>query len=69
MYLERRSVDHPCRYMYPACILNLRDMYLSGYIQKVCISECIPYVSRMYLDFVSRCILLYLDEESRIHVS
>ena len=57
--------------MYLACILHLSYVpHLDTF--EVCVSDCIPHVSRpryMYRDFVSRCILMYRDEESKIHVS
>ena len=80
-------VSHNVSQMYPVfilitsadtCIPNVSCMYLASQIRtsldsfEVCISDCIPHVSRpryMYRDFVSWCILVYRDEESRIHVS
>ena len=78
-------LDHLCRYMYPECIPNVSQMYLASQLRtsldifEVCISDCIPHVSRpryMYRDFVSRCILMYLiciqcdtKEAPKIHVS
>ena len=41
--LADTCISHVSR-MYPACILHLRYVPLSGYIQEVCISECIPNV-------------------------
>ena len=75
--VSRMYLDHLCRYMYPECI-TVSCMYLASQIRasldtlEVCISDCIPHVSRpryMYRDFVSRRILMYRDEQSRIHVS
>ena len=65
--------------MYLAWIQNVSGLYLDchwGYMYPA----RIPYVScmypacrlrirYMYLNFVSRCILMYRDEESKIHVS
>ena len=57
--------------MYPACILHLRYVppwIHLGYIRKVrnyvsysMYLVCISHVSHMYRDFVSWCILVYLD--------
>ena len=80
--VSRMYLDHLCRYMYPECISNVSRMYLASQLRtsldifEVCVSDCIPHVSRpryMYRDFVSRFILMYYkmyrDEESKIHVS
>ena len=63
--VSRMYLDHPCRYMYLACIPNVS-----------CISDTYLVMTHpryMYRDFVSRCILMYhkmyRDEESKIHVS
>ena len=63
--VSRMYLDHPCRYIYLACIPNVS-----------CISDTYLVMTRpryMYRDFVSRCILMYhkmyRDEESKIHVS
>ena len=57
-----------CRYMYPAWIPHVFRMY------PLCIlivswSVVMTRPRYMYRDFVSRCILMYRDEESKIHVS
>ena len=69
---------------YPECICSVSRMYLvciqrgSDEASKIHVSWCILIVSwsvvmtrsrYMYLNFVSRCILMYRDEESKIHVS
>ena len=57
-------LDHPCRYMYPACIPHvscISDTYLSRYIWDTCIPLCILEVFRMY----PSCIL----EPLQIHLS
>ena len=50
-------LDHPCRYMYPACIPHvscISDTYLSRYIWDTCIPSCILDVSPMYSDHPCR---------------
>ncbi len=67
--VSQMYLDHPCRYMYLACIPHvscISDTYRSGYIQEVSISD---NVSHMYPAYVSWCIVMYREEESKIHVS
>ena len=65
MYLARIQnvsglyLDCHWGYMYPARIPYVSCMY----------PACRLRIRYMYLNFVSRCILMYHDEESKIHVS
>ena len=59
---------HMLPIMYPACITHVFLKYPSC----ILIVSSIVVMTRpryMYRYFVSRCILMYLDEESKIHVS
>ena len=62
-------------YMYLECISHVSCIsvtYLTGYIRGMrfrLYPACIPSKIYMYRDFVSRCILIYRDEESKIRVS